>query len=100
MSHPNAKANGDIKGKGTNDGMGVDGTYAAHTNYNGGGIMDINGNPLLPGSGRIPSNTTNFSVNSTNKPFGYGYLVGQGYDSSYPICSNAANTINVGSIHW
>ena len=95
MSHPNALAGTDVHGKGTNDAMDIDGTYAAHMNYKGGSNEDI----IL---GREFLNTTNFAItlSSGNHPFGYGYKVSQGYDSSYPICSNAANTINVGAIHW
>lgn len=115
MSHPNALANGDNKGKGTNDGIGFDGTFAAHMNYNGGSNIDINGNPIIIGSGRIPMNTKNKTTDLTtsvsvantglvtvigNKPFGYGYGTGEGYDSSYPVCADAANTINVGQIKW
>jgi len=115
MSNANALAGTDNKGKGTNDGMGFDGIYAAHTNYAGGSITDRNGNQILyPGSGRIKSNLTNetsapttviVNANSTlnisgNKPFGYGFTIGKDYITNTPQCSNAANTINVGSIKW
>lgn len=102
ITHPNALAGTDVHGKGTNDGMGFDGTYAAHMNYKGGSSDDINGNPAILNSGRINANTMNFTatLSSGNKPFGYGYNTAEGYDSSYPICSNPANTINVGAIHW
>ena len=95
MSHPNALAGTDVHGKGTNDGMAIDGTYAAHMNYKGGSNDDI----VL---GREYLNTINFAITPStgSHPFGYGYKGTQGYDSSYPICSNAANTINVGTLHW
>ena len=113
MSHPNALADNDSKGKGTNDGIGLDGVYAAHTNYKGGSDYDINGNQKIwPGSGRIASNSTNVNyVNPTimvnknsivtisgNKSFGYGYGPQQGYDSAYPKCADSGNKINVGKV--
>jgi hypothetical protein len=63
-------------------------------NYIGGSNQDVNA--------RVTSNTTNTTLTTStgSKPFGYGYNTSEGYDSSYPICSNAANTINVGLIHW
>ena len=114
ISHPNATAGADDKGKGTGDGI-VDGMYAAHTNYAGGSITDRDGNQTLyPGSGRIKSNLTNetaavttvtVNANSTltvtgNKPFGYGFTTNKDYETNKPACSNASNNINVGTIYW
>jgi hypothetical protein len=114
-SNPNALAGADDKGKGTGDGMYIDGTYAAHMNYAGGSITDRNGNQTLyPGSGRIKSNSTNEATVPTtvtvstaglvtvtgNKPFGYGFTTSADYETNKPVCSNAGNTINVGSIKW
>ncbi len=99
MSNSNALATGDDKGKGTNDGIAIDGTYAAHQNYAGGSNTDINGDQVkFPGSGRNASNSTNSTTNLTNKPFGYGFNAGQGYTA--PICVDAANTVNVGSVYY
>ena len=113
MSHTNALANNDSKGKGTNDGIGLDGVYVAHTNYNGGSSYDINGNQTAwQGSGRIASNSTNVNyirpsilidknskvLISGNKSFGYGYGFQEGYDSSYPVCTDMFNKTNVGKV--
>ena len=111
MLHPNALANGDVKGKGTNDGMSFDNTYAAHENYGGGSSIDINGNPLYPGSGRNASNANNSSTGTTptitiiggvvsivgsNKPFGYGFNSGEGYTA--PLCDGTGG--NVGAVYY
>ena len=113
-AHPNATANGDVKGKGTGDGI-VDGMYIAHTNYAGGSSIDINGNQTLyAGSGRNPSNSANEATTPTtitvdsaglvsitgNKPFGYGFNATKDYITNKPICSDASNNTNVGSIYW
>ena len=114
MSNPNALAGIDDKGKGTGDGM-LDGMYIAHTNYAGGSITDRDGNQTLyPGSGRIKSNLANetpaittVSVSTAgvvtvtgNKPFGYGFTTGADYETNKPVCSDASNNINVGTIYW
>jgi hypothetical protein len=111
MSNPNALATGDDRGKGTNDGMGIDGTYAAHENYAGGSNTDINGDQVkFPGSGRIHSNTSNISnttptititngvvlIGGSSKPFGYGYNTGQEYTA--PPCDGSG--VNVGAVYW
>jgi hypothetical protein len=97
MSHPNALATGDDKGKGTNDGIGVDGVYVAHTNYAGGSYTDINGNQILyPNSGRNPSNATNVASNVINKPFGYGFNAGEDYTA--PPCNGTG--VNVGTVFY
>jgi hypothetical protein len=95
MLHPNALAGIDVHGKGTNDDMAIDGTYAAHMNYKGGSNDDI----VL---GREYLNTINFAMTPStgSHPFGYGYKANQDYETSKPICSNTANSINVGFKHW
>ena len=115
MSHVNAKADGDTKGKGTGDGISLDGTYAAHTNYAGGSSVDISGNQSkFLGSGRDASNKSNetnvqptititkgvVSIGGTSKPFGYGFTTGKDYITTKPVCSDTTNTTNVGTIKW
>ena len=115
ISHVNAKADGDTKGKGTGDGISLDGTYAAHTNYSGGSSVDISGNQSkFPGSGRNASNKSNETnvqptititkgvvlIVGTSKPFGYGFTTGKDYITTKPECSDANNTTNVGTIKW
>jgi hypothetical protein len=112
--HQNALANSGVKGKGTGDGIGSDGTYAAHTNYAGGSSVDISGNTLYNGSGRNASNTSNtnstiptititkgfLSIGGSSKPFGYGFATGKDYITTKPACSDATDTTNVGKIKW
>ena len=97
MSNPNAQADNDDKGKGTNDGIGLDGTYNAHTNYAGGNYTDRYGNQsLFPGSGRNASNVNNVATNSANKPFGYGFNIGESYTA--PPCDGPG--VNVGTVFY
>lgn len=56
--HPNALGDGDIKGKGTGIFLDI---------LNGGGDLDINGNPNYAGSGRIQ----NVAVNQYNSNQAY-----------------------------
>jgi len=92
LRHKNALATGDVKGKGTNDGIALDGTYAAHTNYNGGNSIDI--------AKRTESNVKNVTVSKVNKPFGYGYDKNQDYLSNRPLYNDDADKINVGKISF
>ena len=85
-------ATGDVKGKGTNDGIALDGTYAAHTNYNGGNSIDI--------SKRNEANKKNVTTSNANKPFGYGYNKNEDYLSNRPLYNDDANKINVGKISF
>ena len=115
--HPNALAptttptatntlgSGDNKGKGTNDSIGLDGIFAAHTNYKGGSWDDI----IVREQSDLKNQTTvatTITVNngtviiSGNKPFGYSYKTGNDYITTKPLYSNVANTINVGKIKW
>jgi hypothetical protein len=56
-SHPNAKSDGDNKGKGTGVELGTE---------NGGSVTDIKGNPDFPGSGR------DAALSKNNATYGYG----------------------------
>lgn len=85
-NHPNAKSDGDNKGKGTG------GNSDSLNTINGGDDVDINGNPSIPGTGRnalIARNEGNYPENgefNAVKPNGYGpdkpyypnYITGQG----------------------
>ena len=66
-THQNALSDGDNKGKGTG------GSTESLNTTSGGGDMDINGNPEVPGSGRIAlvaKNTAKYDANEG--PNGYG----------------------------
>jgi len=58
VNHGNALSDGDLKGKGTSIFLDT---------YNGGGDFDINGDPVIPGSGRIG----NLVINEYNAINGY-----------------------------
>jgi len=88
MRHPNALATDDVNGKGTNDGIGLDGVYAAHSNYNGGSSVDVNNRKSL--------NLLNATKNSVNKPYGYGYKNTEWYTA--PLCEG--KNINLGTIKF
>lgn len=90
LSHKNALATGDLNGKGTNDGISIDGTYAAHTNYKGGNNIDI--------QKRIEANKKNVISSNVNKPFGYGYNEGEDYLTNRPLYNDDSNKVNVGKI--
>jgi len=65
-THPNALSDGDNKGKGTSS------TSDSIDTVNGGGDMDINGNPEVPKSGRNALVGMNESQSGIVGPNGFG----------------------------
>lgn len=86
-TNPNALSDGDVKGKGTNDGG------ESVNTANGGGSYDINGNPLYPGSGRkalIAKNEGKYG--SKTGPNGYG----PSKPYTHPDTSGAGGPVDTG----
>ena len=67
--HPNAISDGDNKGKGAGDGSNAESINTT----NAGSDIDINGNPEMPGSGRLPAIARNEAkYDASEGPNGYG----------------------------